>query len=230
MNLIGCDAERERPIAIDVDRDLRTRDQQIAVHVDETRQGTNLVRQLRCPFVDVLEIHALHGHLIDARRELPIDGDRRRILQKSHHPGHLCHSGPKLLDGFIHGQGTLFMRLHQRKHVSDIALQRESENTQDIRIRLNDVGDGFLPLGHRFVGNILARHADAHDVVAVLARNKSGGHGLKEINRSHQHRQSDGQSGNMVAQRFPQRVVVGAGDGLEPTFQRDVQNSVAPML
>ena len=104
LDLLGRDAKRLGPIALDVDVDLGTRDQQIAAHVGKSGQGADPVGEFRCPLVDVAEIYALNRHLIETGAELSIDRYRWRILKERHNSGHLVEPRPQRHDGFVHGK------------------------------------------------------------------------------------------------------------------------------
>ena len=151
LNLLGRYAERKRAVPINIDGDLRAGDQQIAVDIDKAGQRAELVRQLWSPFINVIQIHALEGHLVNTGCELPIDGDGGRILKKRHHAGHPGHLRPQRLDGFVHRQLALIAWFHRRENVSHVALQRKRRCTGDVGIRLDHFRDSFLPLRHGFI-------------------------------------------------------------------------------
>ena len=82
LDLIRRNAQGLRPVAIDIQRHLRTGDLQIAGHVDEAAQGANSVQQDRHPMVDLMLIGTLQRQLIGALRIVAADADGRGILQK----------------------------------------------------------------------------------------------------------------------------------------------------
>ena len=230
LDLIRRDAEGERAVAVDIDFHLRTRDQKIAVHVNEARSVPNLIHQLRRPFVHVVQVHALDRHLIKAGRELAVDGDRRRILEKRHDSGHLRQSRAQRLNRLVHGQMALRVLFHHREDESLVAFLRERRYAGDIRIRTHDIGEFFLPFRHRLVRDVLAGLRDAENKCAVLARNKARRHGPEDVNRSNKHQERDAECCKLVAERFTERVVVNVCDSVEAFFQCDVDESMTPIV
>ena len=64
---------------------------------------------------------------------------------------------------------------------------------------------------------------DAENEAAVLARNEARRHRHEQVDGADEHRERDDHRGEPMAQDFPQRVVVGAGQRVETAFERAIE-------
>ena len=201
---------------------LRTGDQQIAVHVRESRQRSDLVGELRRPLVDLVQIHALNGHLIEAGGELSVDRDRRRILKERHDSRHLVELRPQRFDGLDRRRAAARSRGFIIENRKPTLLSDENATA------FTTFGSACMMSATAFCRSAMDSNEmscpamrDAENESAVLARNETCRHRHEQVNGADQHRDSDDHRGELVTQHRAQRDVVGAGKFLEAAFERD---------
>ncbi len=230
LHLVRRDAQRDGAVAVDIHHHLRAGDLHVAADVHEPRQGAHFVGELWRPLVNLLEIHALQGHLVGGGRILAAHRDGRRVLHEHHQAGNGGDLGAQLLDNLVYRVGALLARLHVGEHERLVASHHEYADMRNVRMRAHDFARRMIVRGHPIERGILRTQRAGEHEPAILAGDEAGGHGNEQVHSAHQHENCNAQRHQAKAHGDAQSDFIRALHQVETTLEGAVRHTVPAVV
>src|SRR5258707_7324136 len=215
--------ERGGFVAVNLHRDLRVRDLQVAVDINKAFQLAEFLLEDWRKMVEFRGVGTLERELVLAFGELSPNADRRRHLQVGADAGNLRDLGPDLVNDFVYVRALAGID-QPREDSASIQAGVHASAADGGRIRRNiwifadGFGDDLLVLDHVFERDALLALSERENLALVFAGKKSGGNGFEEIYRSAHDDEGKHERGQRMRHDFFQAPVVAMKHALKNRF------------
>ena len=214
LDLLGCDAERRRPVALDVHAHLRAGDLQVGVDIHQLGQHPELRLHLAGDPVEFVEIRIDQRELVQGLRLLAPDADAGRLLGVGDQAGNDGQIPAELLHHH-RGRGTLVPRLESQGHLP-VVERRVAATPADgghervhRRILCQDRRRRLLVAHHLVKGDILGRLSGDAQEPGIIGRDEALRQDARHHHGQHDHEARHSRRRTPVVQAEAQRALIG---------------------
>ncbi|MGY3540201.1 hypothetical protein ACVIIY_004421 [Bradyrhizobium sp. USDA 4515] len=229
VDLAHRDAEPGRGVAVDHEIGFQALVLLVAVDVGEIRIALQGRRDLRRPFIELLQRRSLQRVLILRVRGPAPDPDVLHRLQEQARARHHRHLAAQPRDHAVGADLALIKRTKRDEHEAGIGLPAagEADRRLNRRIALDDADEPRELLLHQLERHALVSLDRADQPASVLLREEALRDHVVEIEVEAEHRRQDQHHRQRMRQRRGQRSAVEVQHRLEEPLARPIEPAMA---